>query len=102
MCGSNTSHSIRSAGSQRTSITVCSVELPIHPNCLCFKTAVHDPNFNANLRNWVRTGQGFPAMDQYAANLGVDLDKSLMDAPVAQALQAWIDGSQADIDVRMQ
>jgi hypothetical protein len=78
------------------------IELPLHPNCLCFKTAVQDlAAFGDNLSQWVRTGQGFPAMDQYASDLGVDLDSSLMERPTAQALAAWIDGSQEEIDARM-
>ncbi len=79
------------------------VELPVHPNCLCFKTAIQDlAAFGDQLSDWVRTGQGFPAMDRYAADLGVDLGSSLMDDPVAQALAAWIDGSQVEIAMRMQ
>jgi len=79
-----------------------SIELPIHPNCLCYKTAVQDLKaFGDQLSEWVRTGRGFPAMDQYAASLGVKLSDSLMDEDTTKALGTWIDGSKSEIDVRM-
>lgn len=55
------------------------IKLPIHPNCLCFMTAVDMPtnDFVDNLSAWVRGGS-WDAMDQYAAKYG-----PAMDPPIA-------------------
>lgn len=64
--------------------------LPLHPHCFCDKRAVQDLNaFGDQLSEWVRTGQGFPAMDQYAASLGPDLGKTLSENLIAKAFGVW-------------
>jgi hypothetical protein len=64
--------------------------LPLHPHCFCDKRAVQDlEQFGKDLSAWVQTGQGFPAMDQYAASLGADFGSSLLANPVAQSFAVW-------------
>jgi hypothetical protein len=44
---------------------------PYHPHCLCFVTAVQmsDAAFAAKMRGWLNQTEGWPGMDEYAANL---------------------------------
>jgi hypothetical protein len=65
------------------------IELPIHPNCLCFKTAVlkDEKEFTSEINGWLK-GESSPEMDQYASDLGVDLSTSLM--PAAINLAVWM------------
>lgn len=79
------------------------IVLPLHPHCFCDKRAVQDLNaFGDRLADWVRTGHGFPAMNQYAASLGADLGNSLLDNPVAQAFGVWCFDKFDEISARMQ
>lgn len=66
------------------------IELPLHPNCLCYKTAVLMPEkqFTSQLNGWLRGIEEWPEMDQYASDLGVDLSTSLM--PAAVNLAVWL------------
>lgn len=43
------------------------IRLPLHPNCLCFLTAVQQSpdEFAKRVRAWVRGGKSDPALDQY-------------------------------------
>lgn len=65
------------------------IALPLHPECLCRKSAVLMPEkeFTLMLNGWLK-GESFPAMDRYAADLGVDLSTSLM--PAAVNLAVWL------------
>lgn len=96
------------------------ISLPIHPNCLCYKTAVQQSNddFVKDLRGWMRGEQDWPAMDSYAASLG-----AVMDPPVGRgvneaarpaaaarphdgpsyigAFGAWFSGKEGALDQRM-
>jgi hypothetical protein len=66
------------------------IQLPLHPHCFCDKRAVQDlEKFGERLADWVKTGSGFPAMDQYAASLGADFKGSLLGDKVAQAFGVW-------------
>ncbi|HAE59363.1 MAG TPA: hypothetical protein DCG54_07615 [Anaerolineae bacterium] len=77
--------------------------LPLHPHCFCDKRAVQDLNsFGDQLAGWVRSGQGFPGMDQYAASLGSDLGNSLLESPIAQAFGVWCFDKFDEISARMQ
>ncbi len=64
-------------------------ELPFHPNCLCYKTAVlmDRDQFVSQMRNWLNGGQ-WAEMDTYANELGVPLDSDLM--PAAVNLAVWM------------
>jgi hypothetical protein len=48
---------------------VGTVELPLHPNCLCYKTAVlmDEKAFTSSLRGWMDGTQAWSEMDDYAA-----------------------------------
>lgn len=76
--------------------SVGEIELPLHPNCLCYKTAVLMPEkeFTGKLRGWMTKSESWPEMDQYAADLGVDLSTSLL--PAATRLAVWLFGDQLE------
>jgi hypothetical protein len=64
-------------------------ELPFHPNCLCYKTAVlmDREQFTSQMRDWLQGGQ-WAEMDAYADQIGVPLDTDLM--PAAVNLAVWL------------
>jgi len=53
-----------------------SIELPLHPNCLCYKTAVlmEEQDFTSQLRDWMKGGEN-QAMDGYSQFLGTEPDQ---------------------------
>ena len=78
------------------------IKLPLHPHCFCDKRAVQDLEaFGNQLAGWVQTGQGFAAMDQYAASLGADVKKSLLNDPVARAFGVWAFDHFEELAARM-
>lgn len=96
------------------------ISLPVHPNCLCFKTAIQQPNddFVQQLRGWMKGDSDWPAMDSYAASLGEVLDppirrgvsEAARPAAVARphegpsyigAFGAWFSGKEGALDQRM-
>lgn len=70
--------------------SVGEIELPVHPNCLCYKTAVlmDQSQFTGQLNGWLKGDQAWPEMDRYANDLGVDLSTSL--APATVNLAIWL------------
>jgi len=67
------------------------IELPIHPNCFCYKTAVlmDQKEFTSRLRGWMRGETEWVGLDQYARELGIDtLDSSVSGG--AAALAVWL------------
>lgn len=65
------------------------IELPLHPNCLCYKTAVlMDPQLFANRMNGWLNGGEWAEMDTYASDLRVPLDTAL--TPAAVNLAVWL------------
>lgn len=68
---------------------VGTIELPIHPECLCFKTAVLMPQseFTSQMNDWLKGGT-WAEMDQYANDLGVPLDSDF--APATLSLAVWL------------
>jgi hypothetical protein len=68
---------------------VGTIELPLHPNCLCYKTAVQtsEKAFTAHLNGWLN-GQDWPEMDEYAEFIGGDVSADLM--PAAVNLAVWL------------
>lgn len=66
------------------------IELPFHPNCLCYKTAVliDREQFVSQMRGWLDGSQPWSEMDNYANQLGVPLDSDLM--PAALNLAVWM------------
>jgi|GEM_PF-1444747 hypothetical protein len=72
------------------------IELPIHPNCLCFKTSVQISNeeFTSRMHDWM-TGEGdWPEMDQYADDIGGNIDNSVM--PESASLAVWLFGKSPE------
>jgi hypothetical protein len=67
--------------------------LPLHPNCLCYKTAVLMPQdeFTSKMNDWLKGGQ-WREMDQYANELGIPPNEfgttDLM--PAALNLAVWL------------
>jgi hypothetical protein len=70
---------------------VGTIELPIHPNCLCYKDAVlmDEKEFSARMKDWLNGGE-WVEMDQYSRDLGVPLDTNMM--PAALSLAVWLFG----------
>jgi len=74
---------------------VGTVELPLHPNCLCYKTAVLMPStdFTKRMNGWLNGSEAWGAMDDYAEQLGVNseqLSESVL--PNAINLAVWLFG----------
>jgi len=72
---------------------VGTIELPLHPNCLDYKTAVLMPEkeFTSSLRGWLDGTQEWSAMDDYAEMLGVSSDQlSVSILPNAINLAVWL------------
>lgn len=66
------------------------IVLPLHPNCLCYKTAVLMPEaeFTSKLNGWLNGTETWSEMDRYASDLGLDLSTDLM--PAALNLAVWL------------
>jgi hypothetical protein len=73
---------------------VGTIELPIHPNCLCYKTAVlmAQGDFTKRLNSWLKGTEAWPEMNDYATTIGVDLTTSLANDPVTVSLAVWMFG----------
>lgn len=71
---------------------VGTIELPLHPDCLCYKTAVlmDMKEFTSALNGWLRGTTTWPAMDQYATLIGGDINRSIL--PEAVNLAVWLFG----------
>jgi hypothetical protein len=69
--------------------------LPVHPQCLCWKSAVlMDPDeFTASLRDWIQGGSN-PAMDAYANTLGIEsvdiAETSLLGNAITNVMGVWL------------
>lgn len=70
------------------------IELPIHVQCLCFKTAVqmNPDEFVDSLRGWVDGSQPWPEMDQFAAGLGGNLNADVGETNLAANFTEWAFG----------
>lgn len=71
------------------------IELPFHPNCLCYKTAVlmDREQFTSQMNDWLNGG-AWAEMDDYANQLGVPLDSDL--TPAAINLAVWLFSDELD------
>ncbi len=69
---------------------VGTIELPLHPNCLCYKTAMlmDEKQFTSRLNGWLNGTQDWSAMDDYADLLGNDVEQSIL--PNAINLAVWL------------
>jgi hypothetical protein len=68
------------------------IELPLHPNCLCYKTAVlmDESEFTSRLRGWMTGTTSWSEMDDYEQMVGGDVSKSIL--PNAVNLAVWLFG----------
>lgn len=77
------------------------VLLPLHPQCLCYKSAVmmKPDEFSGQLRGWLE-GEEWPEMDAYAGMLGTGrsgiVDQLAMG--IADKLVTWLWGKPDDLD----
>lgn len=73
------------------------IELPLHPNCLCFKTGVLMPEseFTGKLKGWLDGSQDWAEMDAYESAMGGDVTQSLL--PEAINLAVWLFGEQKQL-----
>jgi hypothetical protein len=73
---------------------VGTVELPLHPNCLCYKTAVlmSEKEFTAGLKGWLNGSKPWAEMDDYAEQLSAVSDQPLAQSilPNAINLAVWL------------
>jgi len=83
------------------------VSLPIHVQCLCYKTAVlmDDDVFVDRLRGWLDGTQPWGAMDDFSSWLGVmpmDAFSVSLAVGIANNLAVWLWGDEDDLDALMQ
>ena len=66
------------------------IELPLHPNCLCYKTSVlmDEAEFTSRLRGWMTGSSPWTEMDDYEQMIGGDVSKSIL--PNAINLAVWM------------
>lgn len=75
---------------------VGTINLPLHPNCLCYKTAVlmKEDEFIDQLRGWMKGEQTWDEMDAYTEFIGVGgaelTDKDLSKEPALLTLAVWL------------
>jgi hypothetical protein len=76
--------------------TVGTIELPLHPNCLCYKTAVlmEEAEFTSKLRAWMTGSSPWTEMDDYEQMIGGDASKSIL--PNAINLAVWLFGDNLE------
>lgn len=83
---------------------VGTVELPLHPNCLCYKTAVlmDEKEFTSRLQGWLKGEQDWGEMDEYSQAVsgqrsvgGEGLEVSLL--PNAVNLAVWLFGDSGQL-----
>jgi hypothetical protein len=79
---------------------VGTIELPLHPNCLCFKTAVlmDEKEFTSQLNAWLKGEGEWAEMDAYAALVsgGLDTETAPLQGsllPNAINLAVWLFGN---------
>ncbi|RPI92886.1 MAG: hypothetical protein EHM40_11585 [Chloroflexi bacterium] len=72
------------------------IELPLHPNCLCYKTAVlmDEKDFTAQLRGWMTGDRDWREMDDYQDLIGGDVNQSIL--PNAINLAVWLFGDNLE------
>ena len=73
--------------------------LPVHPHCLCYRTAVLlDPTMFVNkLRDWMTRGTEWPQMDAYQQTLGGELNVDLRGSAIGLSLAYWLWGDSIEL-----
>jgi len=79
---------------------VGTIELPLHPNCLCYKTAVlmDEGEFTERLRGWMTGSSPWAEMDDYQQMIGGDVNQSIL--PNAINLAVWLFGDNLEKWIR--
>jgi hypothetical protein len=79
------------------------IALPLHPHCMCYKTAVlpSEAEFTERLKAWVNGGED-AGMDEYAAFIGATKTEATETdlaaaGTIVEALAVWLWGSEADM-----
>jgi len=74
------------------------IVLPLHPVCLCYKTAVMmgEGAFAGQLRDWLNGGS-WPEMDRYSELLGGDLNRDLSGDAALIVLGMWLFGEDLSV-----
>jgi hypothetical protein len=72
------------------------IELPLHPNCLCYKTAVlmEEKELTSQLRGWMQGTTTWSEMDDYQEAIGGQLAASIL--PNAINLAVWLFGDNLE------
>jgi hypothetical protein len=72
------------------------IELPLHPNCLCYKTAVlmDEKEFTSQLHGWLNGSQEWSTMDDYAGMLDGEVKSSILKNAVNLAV--WLFGDNLE------
>jgi hypothetical protein len=75
---------------------VGTVALPLHPNCLCYKTGVtmSEKDFIQQMKGWLNGTSGWAEMDAYAEGIG-GVDRDLGSATLA--LGVWLFGNKDEL-----
>lgn len=70
------------------------IALPLHVQCLCYKTAVlADAGiFSDRLRGWLRGTAGWPEMDAYSRMIGSNMGANLLRSGAALIMRDWLWG----------
>jgi|WetSurMetagenome_2_1015567.scaffolds.fasta_scaffold72441_2 hypothetical protein len=82
------------------------IQLPLHPQCLCYKTALQmkPDEFADKLNGWLK-GESWPEMDEYGASLGTGrsgiADVSLA-VGMTQRILVWLWGKADDLDAAVE
>src|SRR3990172_1247742 len=75
------------------------IGLPIHVQCLCFKTAVlqKPDEFAGQLHGWMDGTQPWPAMDVYTGMIGGGVGSDLSGASALMSLLRWAGGTYGEM-----
>ncbi len=76
------------------------IALPLHPNCLCYRTAVlmDETEFVRKLRGWMQGRSQWPAMDEYQTAVGGELSVDLRQSSVGLTMAYWLWGTIGDVE----
>lgn len=75
------------------------IVLPVHPHCLCYRTAVlMSPDlFTSRLRDWAHGRVPWAEMDTYQQMIGGDVSASLMNSAIGVTMAYWLWGDAVEL-----
>jgi hypothetical protein len=81
------------------------IQLPLHPQCLCYKSAVmlRPDEFSDRLRGWMGGAENWPEMDAYAGWTGGSRESLAagemgLGMDIARRLVVWLWGGSGELD----